>query len=296
MKMRGKRRLVMLRFISKFFLEIFPSVVATVVGAYIVNHYIVPRAGSDAPKAAAYSKAAPAEDQDQGAIDVTPKPEAAPVQDAKSRPVEGKPVEGKPADEAASGKPVEAAKAVPEVKRPNPREKMIVRSAKPAAAETASVTPAAAPEEHRDATELARAAIERLRNSAEPARPAETTAHAQDPAREQTRDPVRVNVAAVPPAQPQPRPDLQPLPPPVIVMAPAAQGAAGTATVGEAPPSYGPPPARSVDVQRPIPPADIPAPSSPLDLQAAAAPAQKTSVADDMLSAARSVIQAVVPQ
>src|ERR1700738_5410676 len=49
---------VMLKYVSKFTLDILPSVVATIVGAYIVNHYIVARPGANAP-AAAVSTAEP---------------------------------------------------------------------------------------------------------------------------------------------------------------------------------------------------------------------------------------------
>src|SRR5260370_33453370 len=49
----------MLKFVSKFTLDILPSVAATIVGAYIVNHYIVTRPGADAPAAAAVSSVDP---------------------------------------------------------------------------------------------------------------------------------------------------------------------------------------------------------------------------------------------
>ena len=42
----------MLNYLKKFTVDIFPSVAATVIGAYIVNHYIVSRPGADAPAAA----------------------------------------------------------------------------------------------------------------------------------------------------------------------------------------------------------------------------------------------------
>src|ERR1700687_4097966 len=47
----------MLKIVSKFAMDILPSVVATIIGAYIVNHYIVTR--PDAPVAAAVSPADP---------------------------------------------------------------------------------------------------------------------------------------------------------------------------------------------------------------------------------------------
>ena len=48
----------MLKYVSKFAMDILPSVVATIIGAYIVNHYIVTKPGADAPVAAAVSPAA----------------------------------------------------------------------------------------------------------------------------------------------------------------------------------------------------------------------------------------------
>jgi hypothetical protein len=47
----------MLKIASKFAMDIFPSVIATILGAYIVNHYIISK--PDAPTAAAVSSAAP---------------------------------------------------------------------------------------------------------------------------------------------------------------------------------------------------------------------------------------------
>jgi hypothetical protein len=43
----------MLNYLKKFAVDIFPSVAATVIGAYIVNHYIVTKPAPDAPAAAA---------------------------------------------------------------------------------------------------------------------------------------------------------------------------------------------------------------------------------------------------
>ena len=43
----------MLNYLKKFAVDIFPSVAATVIGAYIVNHYIVSKPATDAPAAAA---------------------------------------------------------------------------------------------------------------------------------------------------------------------------------------------------------------------------------------------------
>ncbi len=46
----------MLKYLTKFAVDILPSVAATVIGAYIVNHYIVTK--PDAPPAASVSTAA----------------------------------------------------------------------------------------------------------------------------------------------------------------------------------------------------------------------------------------------
>jgi len=40
------------KYISKFAMDIFPSVAATIIGAYIVNHYIATKPGTNAPPAA----------------------------------------------------------------------------------------------------------------------------------------------------------------------------------------------------------------------------------------------------
>jgi hypothetical protein len=53
------------------------------------------------------------------------------------------------------------------------------------------------------------------------------------------------------------------------------------------------------DPRRPTPPADIPSSSPPVDLRAEVelpAPRQHTSVAEDVLSAAKSVFHAVLPR
>src|SRR5262245_33426821 len=52
----------MLNYLKKFAVDIFPSVAATVIGAYIVNHYIVAKTSTEAPPAAAASTANPKAD------------------------------------------------------------------------------------------------------------------------------------------------------------------------------------------------------------------------------------------
>jgi hypothetical protein len=207
-----------------------------------------------------------------------------------------KPQLEKPAEKSAD-KPAETASVPPDTRRHQPaaREKTVAKTgpAAPAPAQptvTAGVAPnvvapntappveaAVAPEEHRDATDLARAAIERLRNEAPP--------RTQDPA----RLPDAPRVVSAPPAS---APAVRPLPPPIVVSTPS----------GETPdPGAGSSPmttARIDDPRRPTPPADIPTPM-PLDLRADAAdPATRapTTVAEDVLSAAKSMFHAVVPR
>ena len=59
----------MLSYLKKFAMEILPSVAATIIGAYIVNHYIATKPGSEAPVAASVSTAKPK-------VDAKPKVEA----------------------------------------------------------------------------------------------------------------------------------------------------------------------------------------------------------------------------
>src|SRR5689334_4842959 len=116
----------MVKYLSKFVLEVLPSLVATVVGAYIVAHYINPRA--ETPKPAVVATAPAGEVKDAT--------EATGTVDGKS--ADAKSGDTKPAD----------AKAKDEAK------------AKPAKTESAKIEPAktepAKTEEKKSATELAR--------------------------------------------------------------------------------------------------------------------------------------------
>jgi hypothetical protein len=92
---------------------------------------------------------------------------------------------------------------------------------------------------------------------------------------------------------------VRPLPPPIMVStSPAGETFGSTAPSTPTSPSY-PTAARTDDPHRPVPPADIPD-ARPLDLQAEASetpPARPhTTVAQDVLSAAKSVFHSVLPQ
>jgi hypothetical protein len=144
---------------------------------------------------------------------------------------------------------------------------------------------AVAPEDRRDANDLARAAIERLRGTSESAPRAQEAARIPEP----VRQPDAPRVVSAPSASTS-APQVRPLPPPIMVSTPAAETFEPTK-----PPYAG---ARIDDPLRPTPPADIPA-SRPLDLHAEAADPstrEHTNVAEDMLSAAKSVFHAVLPK
>jgi hypothetical protein len=275
----------MLKYVSKFALDILPSVVATIIGAYIVNHYIVAKP-ADPPVAAAVSTSDP-----KASESVATMPEAG----VKAKGISERAILEKTATEkpAVVDKPVDAAGLPPEPRRHQPvlREKAVAKAVQipaptPAAAPvTPPVEAAVAPEEKRDANDLARAAIERLRgtNDASP--------RVQEAVRipEAPRVPEAPHVASAP--------AVQPLPPPIMVSAPNTEAFnPATGSVPIKPPSGV---ARNDDPRRPTPPADIPSSSPPVDLRAEAAlaaPRERTSVADDVLSAAKSVFHAVLPR
>ncbi len=327
----------MLNYLKKFTMDILPSVAATIIGAYIVNHYIVSKPGADAPAAAAVSTADPKPDLKAGTdgkpadkpTELSNLPEAGvkakgmsertllersasekaaviekPQEKAEAK-ADAKP-EAKSADAKPADVPAETASIPADPRRhaPAPREKTAVRVVLPSpvqpinpAVAPVAVTPnpappveaAVAPEERRDANDLARAAIERLRGSSDNAPRAQQAARTPDAPRPP-------EVAGVPDT---PRvvsaPALRPLPPPIMVSTPPSPAGDGLDQGSQPRPPY----ANSGDPRRPTPPADIPLARPPLDLRAEAAepmPKEHTSVADDMLSAAKSVFHAVLPK
>jgi hypothetical protein len=317
-----RERLNMLKYVSKFTLDVLPSLLATVIGAYIVNHYIVSK--PDAPVAAATSTANPK--ADANASKAEPSADVANILEPGVR-AKGisekavldksaaeKPAAEKPADKTAD-KPAETASIPSETRRHQPvaREKTVAKTvptpqpAAPAvvpvvatpnvvAAPNPPVEAATPAEERRDANDLARAAIERLRGITDSSPRAQEAARAADT----PRTPDAPRVASAPPAEASrivPAPSVRPLPPPIMVSTPA-----GDALDPAAASSQGKPPsadaARIGDARRPTPPADIPV-SPPLDLRAEAtepAPREHRNVAEDMLSAAKSVFHAVLPK
>ena len=252
----------MIKFVSKFVLEILPSIAATVIGAYIVNHYIIAKPATQ-PAAAVASTAVPATaDAD---IDVSGQHN---VKQAADKPAVAAVASS---DKQAADKPAQhehaAARIIPVVSTP---------------AESRRVA-----EEPREANELARAAIERLRASNAPVRPAEASARGHELQ--------RASVVAIP--------SVQPLPPAINIMTPAVEEprpADGRQSMMQ--PRIAADAAAS-DPDRLIPPADIPFGSRPfggsenrLENSSLASAVPPTTVADDMFAAARSVFHAVLPR
>jgi hypothetical protein len=308
----------MLNYLKKFAMDILPSVAATIIGAYIVNHYIATKPGGDTPVAAAVSTAAPK------AADAKPAVVAnLPAAGVKAKGISEKALMEKTASERptvvekvqekseaksetkpeakADVKPAEApaeTASIPARHAPAPRDKVRVILPSPVQAVTMPVAPAAAvapvpappaetasvPDERRDANDLARAAIERLRGGDNAPRQLEA-ARAPESSRVEALRNEAPRVATAP--------ALRPLPAPITVSTPAGepldQGS-------QARPPYAA--NAAIDPHRPTPPADIPV-TRPLDLRAEVTgqPAREhNSVAEDVLSAAKSMFHAVLPK
>ncbi|MCP3473644.1 hypothetical protein NLM33_25350 [Bradyrhizobium sp. CCGUVB1N3] len=301
----------MLKYLTKISMDIFPSVLATIIGAYIVNHYINARPAPDTPAAAVApaqtkKEAKPAEVANLPAPGVKAKgvsEKGVSEKGISEKSVTDKPTAEKPADKAADqpaeNKPAEnetaAAPATPRGRPTASRDSKTMAKATPAPTISAPVVTAPAAETSAapasnsatpDANDLARAAIERLRKSPDSA--PQETAHAGEAPRVQEAPRL---VTAAPPS-------VRPLPPPITVSTPGPE-AYGSPTTANPPytASVG-----SDDANRLTPPADIPVPvviAPPLDLRADAAgptPKAKTNVADEMLSGVKSMFHAVLPK
>jgi hypothetical protein len=273
------------KYISKFTIDILPSIIATIVGAYIVTHYINPKNDAAKPAAAVASTSDAA--IDSKAVVASPAEKSPDVADAPATPAPKVKVEKASIDKS------EKEASAPEPKRHQPavRDKAVAK-ATPAPAivtppvATVSVAPpetVPTPEERRDANDLARAAIERLRGAKEAQPVVQEAARTPDAPRVQE---VSRTVVAAPVQQPV----LQQLPPPINVSTPAIE------TYGNAPsrPPYVPQ-QQSAESRRMRPPGEIPSPP-PLDLQADAGSRDRTNVAEDVLSAAKSVFHSVIPR
>lgn len=323
----------MLKYLAKISMDIFPSVLATIIGAYIVNHYINARPAADTPAAVvapanAGKNGKPADVANLPAPGVKAKgvsEKSISEKSASDKPAAEKPAETKPAEtKAADAAPGEASHG-----RTPAHEKAVAKSssvastpAAPSAApvvEASSAPAAASPAATPDANDLARAAIERLRKSPE-GKAAEKAAEAKSTETKPSEiKPVETKSSEIKAAERTPEPAVQeasripeaprnvtavpsmvrPLPPPINVSTPSpdAYGSGGSSQAN-------PPYTASVGNDNPnrlTPPADIPVPviAPPLDLRAdagATAPRPKTNVADEMLSGMKSMFHAVLPK
>ena len=257
----------MLGYLSKFVLQMLPTISATVIGAYIVSTWINPKTAPAPSRVAA---------QSQQAAKPTPAPAEPHVVAA--------PVEEKSTEAAEPAQPVKAASGADTI-----RIIPIVKERAPAAGALASApTPVPAPEpgvaaerkeKEKDANELARAAIQRLRGGAETARVAE------EPAKPAAVAP-RVQQVRAAPEQLLPAATVvsaPPLPPAVTIAAPRYPQDDGAVRAS---------PGQS---DRLAPPAEIPAARAPLNLQATHRVADNPSLADDFLSATKSFFRAITP-
>ena len=345
----------MLNYLKKFAVDIFPSVAATVIGAYIVNHYIVTKpaptlrrcggidcrsqggrqggsqircqAGRDHGQC---QQSSGCRRQGQGNLRESHhgedrcrtagggrkgpgKAEAKADAESRSKSADAKPADTKSADTKSAD--AKSADAEPRRMQPAPREKEKIRvilpspiqpvqsSAAPAALRrsgrgAAPAAPveaaAAAPDERRDANDLARAAIERLRANGEM-----LSARARDGPRPSADE-----------KRPRSRMRPRSTNAPVVAMRRAASassaaaadhglGPSGGEPSGQAPSQPRPPYAEAANPNRPTPPADIPL-SRPLDLRAEVAEPsvreRATAAAEDALSTAKSIFHAVLPK
>ena len=120
----------MLKYVSKFTLDVLPSLLATVIGAYIVNHYIVSK--PDTPVAAATSTTNPANaSKAEPSADVANIPEpGVRAKGISEKAVLDKSAAEKPAAEKTADKPAETASIPSETRRHQPaaREKTVAKT------------------------------------------------------------------------------------------------------------------------------------------------------------------------
>jgi len=166
----------------------------------------------------------------------------------------------------------------------------------PAAPSTAPVETASVPaEDHRDANDLARAAIERLRKEDGQSHPQEASRTPDAPR------PLEVPHTVAPPMPPVATASVRPLPPPITVIAAPDDGQGNNQSNGQGNMATNPPPyTASINPDNPnrlVPPADIP-PPPPIDLLRARADKLATrtnNVAQDVLSKTKSMFHSLLP-
>lgn len=281
----------MLKCASKFFVEkILPSIVATVTAAYIVNHYIVVK--PDTPTAAA--SVAISDKAGDTNSEAKVRPGAISGKESATTPKEKVQLEKIPS-EAAAAKPAEKRAASLSADTKKHQAPQREKAAKVRSMPAAPAQPALAANDRRDANDLARAAIDRLRSTTEaPLEVEAVSSQSQEPRAQQDADRQSVppsRLQEVTHAAPQ---AAEPLPPATQVSAPTVETSRFDPTgAGE-----GTPFDQADRARLPVPPGNIPQASRPFDLKAnAAAPTTRAqTVADDMLSAAKAVVETVLPR
>ena len=191
----------MLSYLSKFVLQMLPTISATVIGAYIVATWINPKTP---PETARIAADAPRQQPAKAAHPVGQQDEDVQAQTAESRPVDA------PADKTAP----ETVRVIPIVRQPALSQEAAVAtpaSPPPPVAVTAAAT---------DASTLARAAIQRQRGGPETQRvadePAKPAASGARPQHARAAPEVQPAVATVAPPLP-PAVTIAPLPFPLEV-------------------------------------------------------------------------------
>jgi hypothetical protein len=246
----------MLGYLSKFVLQMLPTISATVIGAYIVATWINPKTPPEPAKVAAQQ---------------TPKASHGTEPDAATTEANAEAVK---AEETASeaAKPVQAADRI--------RVIPIVKSSDtPAAVETAPTT-----DERKDtkgANELARAAIQRLRGGSQIQRTADEPTK---PVAAEVRAPLVRTAVDAPQMVPAMTLTAAPSLPPAVTIAAPRYPQVDAADAAAQPERLTPP--------GEIPAAE----RQPLNLHASHRVAENPSFADDVMSATKSFFRAITPQ
>jgi hypothetical protein len=314
----------MLKYFSKIAMDILPSVAATIIGAYIVNHYITAKPAPDSPAAAAMSLANPKKatakadsKPSETSSDLANLPEAG----VRAKGISEKAISEKAASEKAASekaaseraaleksaaekalekpadKPAETASIPADTRRhqAGPREKTAAKTVPAPVVVPAVATPEVATPNTVSPVEAAIAPDDHL-NANEIARVTleRLRGSNEGPSRTQeaTRTPDTPRLVSTPPASAA---AVRPLPPPIMVSTPGTDRFDSASGPSQSPPYAATAP--SDDPRRPTPPADIPT-APPLDLRAEAGepPRAHTNVAEDMLSSMKSVFHAVLPK
>ena len=276
------------KYLAKFAVDILPSVAATVIGAYIVNHYIVSKPGPGAPVAAAVSTADPKAAPEAAKTDAKAKtPDKhrhirrrvnARGPGVKAKGISERAILEKTAAESRPrtsprsrrrplpSRPRRGGISLRRVKRlpPGPLRRLRrpprrwyrrlprLRRLKPRALRKSAATPTIL-RARRSIACAVRTMVRRDRRKP----PARRTAGRAFPDAARIPDAPRVVLA----------PAVRPLPPPILVSTPARETVDSTTGSSEMKPPYAAA-ARNDDPRRPTPPAEIPSP--PLDLRAEA--------------------------